>query len=84
MTQYTEHCSTTLATSEAGLTDGIAQLARQWIAFMRLKLQIRRERRQLAHLSNAMLKDIGIESGAAQAEAQQTDIPATRLRSLQG
>ena len=52
---------------------------RMWMKNQQLKFQLARERRQLKDLSDAMLRDIGIDRAAALAEALRSDIPASRL-----
>jgi uncharacterized protein YjiS (DUF1127 family) len=47
-----------------------------------LKARIQQERRQLLSMSEAMLKDPGISRADAEQEAQSTDLPAARLKTL--
>ena len=79
MTQYTEHCSCNIAASAVELDRGIKQLVVRWIAGQRLKLALRRERRQQASLSDHQLRDIGLDREAADAEVRRRDIPDSRL-----
>jgi uncharacterized protein YjiS (DUF1127 family) len=79
MTQYTEHCSSNFATNAIALDRGFRHTVAHWIAEQRLKLALRRERRQLVQLSDRQLRDIGIDREAAIVEAGRTDIPTNRL-----
>ena len=79
MTHYTEHCSRTMTDSAVELDRGLRQIVVRWIVEQRLKLALRRERRQLAQLSDQQLRDIGLEREEANAEAQRRDIPLNRL-----
>ena len=78
MTHYIENCPRNLAASHSGLADAIAHAIRQWLSNQRLKAAIRRERAELLTMSDAMLKDIGVDRVAAHQEAGRTDIPANR------
>ena len=80
MTHCTENYPVNLASNPVGLTDSLLQVARQWIAIQRLKIAIHRERAQLLTMSDAMLRDIGIDYATAEHEARREDIPATRSR----
>jgi uncharacterized protein YjiS (DUF1127 family) len=80
MTEYTEKCPANLATSPASLTDSLLQAGRQWMATQRLKRSLRREREQLLAMSDAELRDIGIDRATALHEARRSDIPAGRNR----
>ena len=79
MTQYTEHCSSTIAASAVELDRGIRQIVIRWIARQHLKAALRRERRQLASMPEHLLRDIGINRESADAEARRRDIPRNRL-----
>jgi uncharacterized protein YjiS (DUF1127 family) len=58
--------------------EGLRQQVREWFARRALKGKIAGERRQLASLSDAMLRDIGVNRGDAALEAARIDIPAAR------
>ena len=78
MTQYTEHYSENLAATPIGLTDSILRTLAQWIQERQLKRAVRLERQRLLALSDAQLRDIGIDLDAARGEARRRDIPAMR------
>lgn len=78
MTEYTEKCPANLAANPAGLTDNLLRAARQWIATQRLKNSLYRERAQLLEMTDAELRDIGIDRATAEHEARRNDIPAGR------
>lgn len=59
--------------------DRLLQQVRAWAASESLKYRLQQERRQLAAMSDEMLRDLGISRGDADAEAARTDIPAARL-----
>jgi uncharacterized protein YjiS (DUF1127 family) len=80
MTEYTEKCPANLAASPAGLVDSLRQTARRWLATQRLKNSLCRERAQLLAMSDAELRDIGIDRATAEHEARRSDIPAGRNR----
>ena len=79
MTNCTQNCSGSIAASQVGIFDNLAQVVGHWIHEQRLKASIRRERNSLLSMSDAMLKDIGISRDEAQQEAQRVDIPAERF-----
>ena len=58
--------------------DRLLQQVRAWAAREALKHQLKRERRQLAEISDDLLRDLGISRADAEIEASRTDIPATR------
>jgi len=78
MTHYTENCSTCIDASPSGLTDVIAHTVRQWLKQQRLRASVQRERADLLTMSDAMLRDIGIDRATAEHEALRTDLPAGR------
>ena len=82
MTTYTENCSRSIAGQTYGALDILTQAFRQWMKNQHLKFQVAEERRQLAEMSDSMLKDIGISRYDAEAEAMQTELPADRLIGL--
>jgi uncharacterized protein YjiS (DUF1127 family) len=78
MTNYTQNCSGSIATSYLGIADSLTHLVRHWMQERRLKASIQRERASLLSMSNAMLKDIGVDRAEAEQEARRSDIPAHR------
>ena len=78
MTDCTVNCSANFAASPAGPVANLTSTVRQWLRDQRLKARIRYERAQLANMSEAMLRDIGIDRASAEQEAQRSDIPANR------
>ena len=64
----------------AEVLERLQQQVREWAAREALKRRIAQERRQLAHLSDDMLRDIGVCRADAELEAARTDIPATRAK----
>lgn len=58
--------------------DRLLQQVRAWAANESLKYRLKQERRQLAQLSDAMLRDLGISRTDAEIEASRRDIPAVR------
>ena len=79
MTAYTQDCSRSIAGHPAGVLEILTEAVCLWMKNQRLKFQLARERRQLQDMSDAMLRDIGIDRAAAQVEAERSDIPANRL-----
>ena len=51
---------------------------REWAVRETLKRKLAQERRQLAYLSDDMLRDIGVCRADAELEASRSDIPAAR------
>ncbi len=78
MTNCTQNCSASIATHQVGIFDALTQVARQWIMDQQLRISIKRERASLLTMSDAMLKDIGIDRAEAEQEAQRSDIPVNR------
>jgi uncharacterized protein YjiS (DUF1127 family) len=78
MTHYTENCPRNLAASPVGPIDSILHAVRQWVANQRLRAAIQRERASLLAMSDAMLRDIGIDRATAEREANRDDIPESR------
>jgi len=78
MTNCTQSCTGSIATSRIGVIDTLVYLVRQWMHEQQLKASIKRERSALLSMSDAMLKDIGIDRVEAQQEAHRNDIPANR------
>jgi uncharacterized protein YjiS (DUF1127 family) len=78
MTHCTQNCSDNIVASHVGIADSLAQVVRHWMQEQRLKASIRRERANLLSMSDAMLKDIGVDRATAEEEARRTDIPAHR------
>ena len=79
MTAYTQNCSRSIAGHPAGVLDILAEIFCSWMKNQRLRFQIAHERRQLAAMSDAMLRDLGIDRISADAESARRDIPANRL-----
>ena len=79
MTAYTQDCSRSIAGHPAGVLEILTEAVYLWMKNQQLKFQLARERRQLQDMSDAMLRDIGIDRATAQAEAARRDIPASRL-----
>ena len=77
MTTHTEKFNTT-SVSEQTL-EGLKQQVRAWAARQALKYRLAQERRHLADLSDAQLRDIGISRADAELEAASDAIPAARL-----
>lgn len=59
--------------------DRLLRQVRAWAEREALKQKLSQERRQLAEMSDDMLRDLGIDRAGALAEAAKTDIPAARL-----
>ena len=78
MTYYIENCPRNLAESPAGFTGSLVYRACRWLQRQRVKTMIQRERDSLLTMSDAMLKDIGIDRSTALQEAHRVDIPAAR------
>jgi len=60
--------------------DNLFQALRNFLNNEKLKHQIQQERTQLQSMSDAQLKDIGIDRFQAIHEALRSDIPADRIR----
>ena len=56
----------------------LLQQVRGWAAEESLKYRLQRERRQLAEMSDDLLRDLGINRADAELEAARRDIPAAR------
>ena len=82
MTVYTEKCSRSQFTGTAGIAETLSCLVREWLKNLQLKAAIRAERRQLAAMTDAELKDIGLSREQALAEAARHDIPQHRRGTL--
>ena len=80
MTHTTRHCTAPLVASPLDFTAQLLHIVREWFAVQALKRALRAERAALAQLSDAALRDIGIDRVIAETEAARTDIPASRLR----
>ena len=78
MTEYTAKCPVTLAASPVGPIGSFVQTVHLWLAEQRLKADIQRERASLLSMSDAQLRDIGLDRAAAEEEARRRDIPAGR------
>ncbi len=79
MTAYTQNCSRSIAGRPAGVLEFLTEAVCLWIKNQRFRFQLARERKQLLEMSDAMLRDIGIDREAVQAEAARSDSPASRL-----
>ena len=82
MTTYSENCSRNIAGSSVGVFDNLLEKFCHYMKKQLLKARVRQERRQLLSMSEAMLKDLGISRADAEQEAQSTDLPAARLKTL--
>ena len=80
MNHCTQNCSSSLVARPAGVTESILQAVAQWLDNQRLKASIERERASLLTMSDAMLKDIGVDRATANREALRGDIPENRKR----
>lgn len=78
MTTHTEKLDTAPISGQL-LTD-LQQQVRVWAARQALKYRLGQERRQLAEMTDAQLRDIGISRADADHEAASDTIPAARLR----
>ena len=78
MTYYNSNCPQTLTEASVELTGNLPQFVSQWFHMLRLKASIRRERLQLASLSDAQLRDIGVDRASADREAARRDLPEAR------
>jgi uncharacterized protein YjiS (DUF1127 family) len=78
MTYYSQNCPQTLTESPVGFTLFLTRMVAQWLQLLRLRSSIRRERMDLASMSDEMLLDIGIDRFAAKRESARRDMPATR------
>ena len=79
MTAYTQSCSRSIARHPAGILEILTEILCKWMKNQLLKYQLAHERRQLRDMSDAMLRDIGIDHATALTEAARSDIPASRL-----
>lgn len=61
--------------------EALKQQVRAWAARQALKYRLGQERRQLAEMSDAQLRDIGINRADADREASSRTIPVSRLTS---
>jgi uncharacterized protein YjiS (DUF1127 family) len=82
MTTYTQTCSRSIVGRPAGALEILTLTFRQWMKSQQFKSQVARERRQLLEMPDAMLRDLGISRGEAEAEALQTGLPSDRFNSL--
>lgn len=76
--QTTQDCPRTLTCARASTLDRLLEALRDWSSEQVLRARIRRERRQLREMPEAMLRDLGITRGEAIAEARRNDIPPAR------
>jgi uncharacterized protein YjiS (DUF1127 family) len=78
MTAYTQSCSRSIAGHPAGVLEILTEILCKWMKNQHLKFQLAHERRQLRDMSDAMLRDIGIDHAAALSEAARSDMPESR------
>lgn len=71
------------AENHARTLERLLRQVREWAREESLHRRLRRERRQLLEMDDAMLQDIGISRHEAEAEARRRDIPAERLAPMQ-
>ncbi|MGD8350042.1 MAG: DUF1127 domain-containing protein [Gammaproteobacteria bacterium] len=69
----------TAGVAVANALDTLLRKIQAWARREALKSQLRRERRQLAEMSDEMLRDLGVSHAEALVESAKTDIPAQRL-----
>ncbi len=79
MTTYTGNCNQIIEKNLFAASGNIVQRLQQWLEVQKLKANLDHERRQLLEMSDVMLNDLGIAQQQAMHEAQQTDLPETRL-----
>ena len=79
MTTYTQTCSHGIAADHLGAFDNLVHLCRAYFQKLKLKSSIDAERRQLMTMSDAMLRDIGIDRVQATQEATRNHIPEARM-----
>lgn len=82
MTAYTENCTQRI---DGGLVNTLNNIGRQiqrWAKIQQLKINVRRERRQLLEMSDTMLNDLGITRSQALKESSRLDLPESRLNRL--
>jgi uncharacterized protein YjiS (DUF1127 family) len=82
MTTYSTDCSRNIAGSSVGAFDNLVGKFCYYMKRQLLKARIHQERRQLLSMSEATLKDLGISRANAEQEAQRTDLPVARLKTL--
>lgn len=82
MTTRSEKYQPDLAENHARTLDRLLRDVREWARREALRRDLKRERRQLREMSDAMLADLGISRFDAEAEARRNDIPPDRLASL--
>ena len=82
MTTYSENCSRSSVGSSVGTFEYLIEKSCHYMKSQLLKARIHQERQQLLAMSAAMLKDLGISRAEAEQEAQRTDLPAARLKTL--
>jgi len=83
MTTQSENIRPGLAVDHAHALECLLRQVREWAREESLRRHIKRERRQLLAMDDAMLADLGISRDAAEAEALRNDIPPARLALLQ-
>ena len=76
--QMAQNCTRTDSLAGTSMLDRWLETLRAWSSDQTLRARIRRERRQLLELSDAMLHDLGITRHDAEAEARRDDVPVSR------
>lgn len=79
MTTYTGNCNQEIGKGIFDRSGNLLQRLQQWLEIQQLKADLRKERRQLLAMPDAMLKDLGITWTEALEESQRDDLPASRL-----
>ena len=79
MTYYNSNCPQSFTEASVELTGNLPQFVIKWFHTLRLRMQIQRERQQLAMMSAEQLRDIGVDRDSANREAARRDLPEARL-----
>jgi len=82
MTTYSQTCTHSILADRIGVLENLLHLFRGYAEKLVLKRSVDLERKQLLEMSDAMLKDIGIDRLRAVREAARNDIPAARMETL--
>lgn len=78
MSHYIGNCPRDVVATPAGIAGAALHSMRRWLQTQQLKKALQRERASLLSMSDAQLRDIGIDRAAAEQEAGRNDIPAAR------